>query len=259
MSNDLRLWQRGDELTAERLNEMVEYSNQLSHSIHRDIGGEGSSQGSSSGGNNGRFQREIHRMHTENGVGKIVDGWVANSTEMEIEGNYARTNGVFYHNVIVEGSCGNCLKKIGEICPETILYQKITTDNKGVPTKVEMVQFGSTESCQHTNSYWRYDVSCSSSACGVIYNRMSKTVVDCRISCSNPKKHQRYTTIKYNDFYLPPMPHNTRGYGVELLKEIDGNTIPVKALNGFGGSETVDCDDFIEIHSGIAFVAESPS
>ena len=39
MSNDLRLWQRGDELTAERLNEMVEYSNQLSHSIHRDIGG----------------------------------------------------------------------------------------------------------------------------------------------------------------------------------------------------------------------------
>lgn len=81
MSNDLRLWQKGDELTAERLNEMVEYSNQLSHSIHRDIGADGSSEGSSSEGNTGRFQREIHRMHTENGVGKIVDGWVANSTD----------------------------------------------------------------------------------------------------------------------------------------------------------------------------------
>jgi hypothetical protein len=81
MSNDLRLWQKGDELTAERLNEMVEYSNQLSHSIHRDIGADGSSEGSSSEGNTGRFTREIHRMHTENGVGKIVDGWVANSTD----------------------------------------------------------------------------------------------------------------------------------------------------------------------------------
>lgn len=254
MSNDLRLWQRGDELTAERLNEMVEYSNQLSHSIHRDIGGEGSSQGSSSEGNTGRFTREIHRMHTENGVGKIVDGWVANSTDSSVDGNYARINGVnTLYSGITDGSCSHQMQKIGEICADTVLYQKITTDYKGNPTNIELVQLPATDSSA-INQLWQYDTSCSSSAsCGVIYNRMSKTVIDCRISCSTTKKHQKYTTIKTNDFFLPPMVRNNNGNGVKLLKPLDGNTIPIKSLVGTSGTEVSDCDNFVEIRSGVSF------
>lgn len=254
MSNDLRLWQKGDELTAERLNEMVEYSNQLSHSIHRDIGGEGFSQGSSSEGNNGRFTREIHRMHTENGVGKIVDGWVANSTDSSIDGNYARINGVnTLYSGITDGSCSHQMQKIGEICADTVLYQKITTDNKGNPTNIELVQLPATDSSA-INKLWQYDASCSSSSsCGVIYNRMSKTVIDCRISCSTTKKHQKYTTIKTNDFFLPPLVRNNNANGVKLLKPLDGNTIPIKSLVGTSGTEVADCDNFVEIRSGVAF------
>lgn len=258
MSNDLRLWQKGDELTAERLNEMVEYSNQLSHSIHHDIGGEGSSQGSSSEGNTGRFTREIHRMHTENGVGKIVDGWVANSTDSQVEGVYVRPNGVatFYHGT-VEASSPNCFKKIAEIGKDKILYQKITTDQTGNPTKIEFVQLAACDSSA-INTLWKYAASSASGQCGVIWHRMSKTVEDCRISPNNPKKHLKYTTIKTNDFFIPPLVMNAdeSGLGETLVKQMVGNTIPIKSLYGKDGTEVSDCGNYLEVKSGIAFIGQ---
>lgn len=85
---------------------------------------------------------------------------------------------------------------------------------------------------------------------------MSKTVIDCRISCSTTKKHQKYTTIKTNDFFLPPLVRNNNGKGVKLLKPLDGNTIPIKSLYGYGGTEITDCSNYLEVKSGVAFIGQ---
>lgn len=175
-----------------------------------------------------------------------------------MEGVYVRPNGVatFYHGT-VEASSPNCFKKIAEIEKDKILYQKITTDYTGNPTKIEFVQLAACDSSA-INTPWKYNASCASTQCGVIWHRMSKTVEDCRISPTNPKKHLKYTTIKTNDFFIPPLVMNVDegGLGENLVKPMVGNTIPIKSLYGKDGTDVTDCGNYLEVKSGVAFIGQ---
>lgn len=175
-----------------------------------------------------------------------------------MEGVYVRPNGVatFYHGT-VEASSPNCFKKISEIEKDKVLYQKITTDQTGYPTKIEFVQLAACDSSA-INTPWKYNASCASTQCGVIWHRMSKTVEDCRISPTNPKKHLKYTTIKTNDFFIPPLVMNVDegGLGENLVKPMVGNTIPIKSLYGKDGTDVSDCGNYLEVKSGVAFIGQ---
>lgn len=255
--NDLKFWSKGDVLTADRLNEMVCRINNVSL-MTVDDGVVGKAESSSSNFQKGRFNRDVQKMHTEDGIGKIIDSFVIQGN---CEGNYARKNGVntwtkhIYDDICCKEILPNDLNKIGEITDGTELYQEIKFDRKGNVTSRKIVQYP--PNCRPENRLWDYIPICADcQRCGVLYNRLSRVAVDCRVACA-PQKSSKYTTIRTNDFFMPPVPMNADSASFRLLKNIDGNTIPVRGLRGEEGTVIVDCDSFLEIRSGVAFGANN--
>lgn len=246
--NNLCFWSKGDVISAERLNDMTCRINFLNDKIKPSSVDTLAKDGTLNGAE-GKYNRNLCKMHSEDGVGKIIDGFVQPGV---CEGNYARINGVNSwgpnNATVCEG-----MKRIGNVECGSEIYQKITTDYKGSVTNVELYQRSSTESVP-TSTLWQYSgESTSGGSCGVLYHRLSKTVHDCRVGAVKTGKSKIYTTIKTNDFFLPPIPQNAEGDKVKLIKHLDGNTIPVKTLSGGAGTTLEDCSNYVCISSGVTF------
>lgn len=98
-TDKLEFWSRGDELTANRLNQMVcKINNLVSKDVISGRGASVTNLGGSVTPNTGKYIRDLHYMHTDDGVGKIVDSYVKPKLEDSETGNYARKNGVGWLN-----------------------------------------------------------------------------------------------------------------------------------------------------------------
>lgn len=253
---DLDFWSKGDVLTADRLNEMVCRINNVSL-LTQDSGTIGKADSTGFTPERGRFNRVTQKMHAEDGIGKIIDGFIVQG---ECDGVYARKNGInswtkpHYDDICNKEILPNDLKLIGEIQDGMELYQEIKFDKVGNILSRNIVQYPSI--CRPQNSIWKYTQVCASEAqCGVLYNRLSRVAVDCRIHKDTPQKSKKYTTISTNDFFMSPVPMNAYDSCHSLLKPMEGNTIPVRGITSSAGTNIYNCDTHLEIRSGVSFGA----
>lgn len=259
MNNNPNLcqWKRGDIICANRLNEMVCRINGFANadnaptSLRTSLTGNGLNT-------YGTFNRQLCRMHNENGAAKVVDTFVASpSGDSSFRtGVYARNNSAISYNnnpCFVESECFKFITCVGE---KKYIYQKITTDRTGVPTCIDIVAFDC--DTKPTSTLWNY-TSNSSSGIGTIYNPVSKIVRDCRVSCKNRIISHKYTAIKSNNFFIHPIPQNAEIDNVQLVKYLDGNTIPIKTLKAVDGTSIDSCENHVKIGSGVTFTAAAPS
>lgn len=244
-------WRRGDVICAKRLNEMVCRINGFGNtdntltSLHTSLTGNGLNT-------YGTFKRQLCRMHNENGAAKVVDTFVASpSTESVTTGVYARNNSAISYNnnpCFVESECFKFITCIGE---KKYIYQKITTDRTGVPTCIDIVAFCC--AAKPTSTLWNYAATDDSSGNGTIYNPVSKIVRDCRVSCKNNIISHKYTAIKSNNFFIHPIPQNAESSYTQLVNSLDGNTLPIKTLNGIDGTTVEAETNHVNIGSGVTF------
>lgn len=247
---ELQFWQKGDTITADRLNQLVCQVKNISTISPKDTveatvdtGGGGSIQG--------KFERQLYRMHTEDGVPVILDTW--NMNQKCACGVYARVPSVKSFSGSISGD--TTLKRIEE-AKEADIYQKIATDSKGNVTKNELVIVASGSSAPCSKPWnMTYQCGAQNGSCGVIHHRIARIVPDCRIKSDTKRISLKYATIKTNDFFLPPLTQNVEreDSSHQLVLPLCGNTIPIRGLACCGGTEIRTCEKHLLIDSGIVF------
>lgn len=246
LDNNLCFWNVGDTISANRLNQMVcKINTSIAYQNGINSGTDATNSGGKLSANKGKYDRHLHYMHTQDGVGKVIDSYV--NTKCICDGIYARRTGVSGVSGVLYHPCNTNLTRISCIGDGIELYQKITTDNTGNPTNSEIVRIVAGESVPYPQMWQYAGESTATGGCGILYNRLSRTVVDCRVSDCVRAKSKKYTTIRTNDFFIPPVPQNATNEHNTLIKPMIGNTIPVRTLKPSCGITMASSCNCIEV------------
>lgn len=220
---------KGEILTADKLNQLVNELNELSNDNNGIITGSSTASGQSDYVVPKFIKPEFTDMHDYDGVPVILDGL----TGSDCSGLFARTieaTTYFSDNFNGRHAHKDLNKIANDVNSSQYVFQKVTLDYTGSPINSEVVVVDRCSDENPANVLPDY----SRRRQGTIWRRLARVDVNCRINgVSDPSK--QYKVIKTPEYNVAPFVANEHTGAVScvfnLLSCMNGNTYPIKAIS----------------------------